>query len=311
MNHFGQTVQCLLALLVLIVLTMEWIYELLVARQSQITPKRDMVQFVFDVFKITTGALISHGFNVLSSSVLKTRGSEGSECGLYAIVFIYEGCGIPFVQLLMYCVIKFAKTREHESLNWNIIAQPGIYNAKLEDIAKDFFPSRKFYFRVTLTLLVSLTSLVIFLVLDLSTLPTYCGPVLVFIYVFTFLYTSLEAKLQTFAWVCIKCCEKVIWTLFAIAQAPYFIRWSEMMRIPGHPKLEAIYYITGIPIFVNTVMFLMMSKISRLELSCIPSQQRSIKDLSFDIPEALNVGIVYGIFNNSTIWLLCCLLLRR
>lgn len=76
-----------------------------------------MVQFVFDVFKVSSGSVVSHGFNVLASVYLSTIATSESECGLYAIVFVYEACGIPFVQLLMYFVIKFAKTRAQVSPN--------------------------------------------------------------------------------------------------------------------------------------------------------------------------------------------------
>jgi len=79
--------------------------------------KRDEVQFIFDVFKVSCGSVVSHGFNILASMYLARKTITGSQCGLYAIVFVYEGCGIPFVQLLMYCVIKFAETQAHVSPN--------------------------------------------------------------------------------------------------------------------------------------------------------------------------------------------------
>jgi len=88
---------------------------LLFAWYSQTIAKRDEVQFIFDVFKVSCGAIVSHGFNMLASMYLATKAISGSECGLYAIVFVYECCGITFVQLLMYCVIKFAETQAHVS----------------------------------------------------------------------------------------------------------------------------------------------------------------------------------------------------
>jgi len=74
-----------------------------------------------------------------------------------------------------------------------------------------------------------------------------------------------------------------------------------MMRIEGHPELEAIYYICVIPIMINSLMFVLLSRISRLELSCTIKEHTQNMEGVFDLQEALKVGIVSGLCMNSII----------
>jgi len=198
-NDIGQTTQIVLAFMVLIVLTFEYFWELIWAWWSSTDERRDKVQFVFDVFKISCGSTVSHLFNVLVSMYMSANSAHGNECGLYAIAFVYEASGVCFVQLQMYCLIKFAESRSNVSRNWRIISKPGRYNTKWEHIAEEFFPSPIFWLRIFISLLLSSVSLWIGFSLGFSNAMTYIGPVLVFFLCFTFLYTSFEARLQTIA----------------------------------------------------------------------------------------------------------------
>jgi len=310
-NDIGQTTQIVLAFLVLIVLTLEYFWERICAWWNATQEKRDMIQFVYDVFKISCGSAVSHLFNVLVSMWMSANSALGNECGLYAIAFVYEASGVCFVQLQMYCLIKFAESRSFVSPNWRIISKPGQYNTKWEDISEEFFPSSTFWLRIFISVVLSLGSLWIGLSLSFSNAMTFIGPVLVFFLSFLFLYTSFEARLQTVAWVSIKAFEKSIWSMFAIAQTPFFRRWSLLMGIKGHPELEAIWYICLIPMIINSIIFYFLSKISRLELPCVSVEERSnVEDQFFDLQEAVQVGIVFSVYMNLVIWIFCCIALR-
>merc|ERR550534_1779786 len=310
-NNIGQTTQIVLAFLVLIVLTLEYLWERIWAWRNSTQEKRDKIQFVYDVFKISCGSAVSHLYNVLVSMWMSADSALGNECGLYAIAFVYEASGVCFVQLQMYCLIKFAESRSFVSPNWRIISKPGQYNTKWEDISEQFFPSSTFWLRIFVSLVLSSVSLSIGLSLGFSNAMTFVGPVLVFFLCFSFLYTSFEARLQTVAWVSIKFFEKSVWSMFAIAQAPFFRRWSLLMGIKGHPELEAIWYICLIPMIMNSIIFYFLSKISRLELPCVLVEERSnVEEQFFDLPEAVQVGIVFAIYMNLVIWIFCCIALR-
>jgi hypothetical protein len=226
--------------LVLIVLTLEYIWELICAWWTLSNEKRNKIQFVFDVFKVSCGSAVSHLFNVLVSIYLKGNSALANSCALYAIAFVYEVSALSFVQLLMYCLIKFAESRSYVSRNWSIIAKPGHYNTTWDDLSKDFFPAPTFWLRILISFGLSVMSLWVSMSLGFSNAMTYVGPILVFFLCFLFLYTSFEARLQTIAWIGIKTFEKMIWSIFAIAQTPYFRRWSYLMAIKGHPEMEAI-----------------------------------------------------------------------
>lgn len=99
--------------------------------------------------------------------------------------------------------------------------------------------------------------------------------------------------------------------MFAIAQTPFFRRWSLLMGIKGHPELEAIWYICLIPMIINSIIFYFLSKISRLELPCVLVEERSnVEEQFFDLQEAVQVGIVFSIYMNLVIWIFCCIALR-
>jgi hypothetical protein len=54
-----------------------------------------------------------------------------------------------------------------------------------------------------------------------------------------------------------------------------------------------------------------LSKISRLELPCINLGERSnVEEQFFDLQEAVQVGIVFSLYMNSVIWIICCIAFR-
>jgi len=59
------------------------------------------------------------------------------------------------------------------------------------------------------------------------------------------------------------------------------------------------------------MIFFFLSKISRLELPCIYLEERSnVEERFFDLQEAVKVGVVFSVYMNSVIWILCCIALR-
>jgi len=311
-SKFGETVQVVLAFLVLVVLLGEYLIERLYAWRYHL-PKRDLVRFWFDAFKIASGAALSHLYNVLVTMLIDSGNAD--ECALYALSFLYEGSGVPFVQLLTYCVIKYAESRAKASFFWRAIASPGVYNHVEKDVLGKLSP-RGPNSRLSLYLVISLlpcgACLVIGILLKWGSLVTSIGSILCFVWLFTFLFCTAEAKLQLFQWLCIKVFEKSIWTGFVGAQASYFRQWSFWMTIEGKPDLEAIFYVCVIPMLMNVFMFFMFSRISRFRLPCIDVTRRTSFDQQrFDLHEAVKVGIVFCAIVNSTIWVGCSIAFRK
>jgi len=310
-NSFGQAIQVLLAFLVLIVLSVEYAWEILDAQCRKKPPKRDAIQFWFDVFKISCGAALSHAFNVLVAMFLSTKSEKGDECALYALAFVYETSGVPFVQLLTYCVIKFAETRAAISTWWEAVSRPGLYNHQHVHTSLSTGET-KFKQTLLVSLFLSLCLLALGLIFGWGFLVTYVGPVFTFMFVFTLLYTTYEAKVQVFTWCCIKVFEKGVWTGFVVVQAGHFERWSRWMELRGNPHLEAIFYVCLIPIVMNAFMFFMFSRISRLQLPCFSVDKKvSGERQTFDLREAFKVGVVFCAMVNTVIWLGCWLAFRR
>jgi len=312
-NSFGQAIQVLLAFLVLIVLSIEYLYEFLVAQCRKKPPKRDAVQFWFDVFKISCGAALSHAFNVLVAMFLSTKSEKGDECALYALAFVYETSGVPFVQLLTYCVIKFAETRAGISNWWKAVSRPGLYDHQNVHISLSLGET-KCKQSLLISVFLSLALLVVGVIFEWGFLVTYVGPVFTFMFIFTLLYTTYAAKVQVFTWCCIKVFEKGIWTVFVVFQAGHFERWSKWMELRDNPHMEAIFYVCLIPIVMNAFMFFMFSRISRLQLPCLPVDKKATGSgdrQAFDLREAFRVGVVFCAIVNTVIWLGCWLAFRR
>eukprot|EP00486_Rosalina_sp_Unknown_P009739 CAMPEP_0201594922 /NCGR_PEP_ID=MMETSP0190_2-20130828/192091_1 /ASSEMBLY_ACC=CAM_ASM_000263 /TAXON_ID=37353 /ORGANISM="Rosalina sp." /LENGTH=187 /DNA_ID=CAMNT_0048054723 /DNA_START=75 /DNA_END=639 /DNA_ORIENTATION=+ len=111
----GVVVQIALAVLVGLVLMTEYLVEYLKSLCSG-GAKRSFRTFWFDSYKICAGALVSHIFNiVVSISIDKLSGGDADQCAIYALAFFYEACGVPFVQLLQYGVIQYAKKMASQS----------------------------------------------------------------------------------------------------------------------------------------------------------------------------------------------------
>jgi len=317
-NFFGQFIQVLLAFMVLIVLSIEYFVDLVRSKFSNNDPKRDVIQFWFDVFKISCGAALSHLFNVLISMYLSTNGDGGDECALYALAFVYEGSGVPFVQLLTYCVIRYAETVPiNSSLSssfWGAVSRPGEYNHNVKTIKKELeFKNPKFWRTTCFSLVPSLMCLLLGLKLGWSSLVTFVGPIFGFMFFFTFFYTTWDATYQVLAWCAIKLFEKGIWTGFVVAQSSYFEDWSTLMEL-HNAHVEAIYYVCLIPIAMNAFMFFMFSRISRLQLPClnVKARKKSNSDKRrFDVNEGLKVGVIFCLMMNSLLWLACSLAFRN
>ena len=79
---------------------------------------------------------------------------------------------------------------------------------------------------------------------------------LVCIFLLSTAIAPISSLWQTFAWVIVKLFEKSIWSLFAMAQAPVFAKWSRSMST-GNSTLDAWLYIAIVPIIMNTFMFFM------------------------------------------------------
>merc|ERR1712150_410758 len=86
-----------------------------------------------------------------------------------------------------------------------------------------------------------------------------------FLFMFTFQIAAPACRWQTLAWVFIKTPEKGLWTFFTYIQRDNFSRWSRSMEVDDQ-ELESAIYIALIPIIINIFVFLMFSRISRLEI---------------------------------------------
>jgi len=309
-DQFGQTVQFVLGFLVLIVMSTEYGVELLIAKCKGKQPRRDFVQFWFDTFKICVGAAVSHIYNVMIAIYLHNHEAGADECALYAIAFVYEGSGVPFVQLLTYSVVKFAETKARTSRIFKAISAPGKYNhASVFDYLK--CGNSKFQKILLVSLAFAVLNFVVGLVAKMGNIITYCGPIFTFCLFFSCLFSTYEARIQILAWTCIKGFEKGVWTAFVVAQAGYFREWSHDMEIKSNPHLEAVLYVCLIPIVMNVFMFFMFSRISRLHLPCITVKSRSDDDnRQYDVKEAIKVGIVFCLMVNIVIWLIAVVTFR-
>ena len=97
--------------------------------------------------------------------------------------------------------------------------------------------------------------------------------VLVFIFFTTAIVAPNASLIQTFGWVCVKIIEKTVWSLLALAQTDQFAEWSRVMST-GNSSTDAWLFIAVIPIIMNTFMFLMFSRISRLKIPCLDMKIR-------------------------------------
>lgn len=308
-NDFGQKVQVVLGFLVIIVLSTEYMVERVSSSCKGERPRRDAVQFWFDMFKICVGAAVSHLYNVLVAMFLSNKEENGDECALYALAFIYEGSGVPFVQLLTYCVVKYAESKHRTSRIWGAISRPGQYNhAQVFEHLR--CNDRKFQIITAISVGFAIMNLVLGISLKMSEMVTYVGPIFIFIFVFSALFSTTEARIQIVTWSCIKIFEKGVWTAFVILQADYFANWSHDMEIANEPHLESLLYVCIIPIVMNAFMFFMFSRIARLNLPCITVKQRSAEGQSFDMQEAMKVGIVFLMMVNTVIYLGMCIAFR-
>jgi len=111
---YAVAVQLLLGLSIVFVLVIEYLIE----RCRKPMP-RTFVQFWFDSFKLCSGALVTHGYNVLCAMILNSSSVEVDECAVYMIAFYYEATGITLVQMLTYGVTKYSRRKYLEIYHAN------------------------------------------------------------------------------------------------------------------------------------------------------------------------------------------------
>jgi len=286
----GTVVQIALAVLVSFVLLFEYLVEFLSSKlspDSSSSQCRSFRTFWFDSYKICAGALVSHMFNIVVTLYIGSTTSTADQCAVYALAFFYEACGVPFVQLLQYGLIqyalKMAKSEDHRlsagcKSRWNYISKPGIYGNNRYPV-DDCIHCRRCERedKVTYCKIAAIMLILIALSVGAALLGSQIYSSVEYVVVsigflaFVFLFSTAIAPIsslwQTTAWIVVKCLEKSMWTLFAMAQASYFADWSTMMGT-GNSELDAWLYIAAIPIVMNAFMFFMFSRISRLKLPC-------------------------------------------
>jgi len=301
----GVAVQISLALLVAFVLLIEYITEFIARCLGSTRSPRSWRTFWFDSYKICSGALVSHAFNIVVSVGIGHLSTNADQCAIYAIAFFYEACGVPFVHLLQYGIIQYAlKMAAMSSMTdiaidddvdndsrrgggggrmtmdeqcrrrWQWISKPGIYDENRFAVKEcvQCRSSRGTSIKIALVLL---------LVVLLSAIASYFGfylyrsewyidvsiGFLVCVFLTTTFVAPTSALWQTAQWVTMKMFEKAVWSLFAMAQAPMFARWSRTMST-NDATLDAWLYMAIVPIIMNAFMFFMFSRISRLKLPC-------------------------------------------
>lgn len=276
-GNAGTVVQIALGVLVAFVLLFEYAVEFISSHCSHRSGDcRSFRTFWFDSYKICTGALVSHIFNVLVAKFIDSTSSDADQCAIYALAFFYEACGVPFVQLLQYGLIQYAirmAKSEHIHLSdacksrWTYIAEPGIYGTnrypvddcvhcrrcKREDVVT--------YCKIALLIVLLIGASVCAALLGMSKFSDLWYVVLSigflsFIFLFSTAIAPISSLWQTTAWVVVKLVEKSLWTLFAMAQAPVFAKWSKMMST-GNPQWDAWLFMAVIPIILNAFMFFM------------------------------------------------------
>merc|ERR1719204_1096545 len=333
-GEFGIIVQSVLSVLVVLVLTSEWLCERFLFRSHE---ARNFYDFWFDSFKICVGALLSHGVNVLVAIWLKAKTEASDSCTLYGLSYYYEATGVAFVSLLQYCLVKYSQAKSvgkfPQHMNWRILSRPGKYPDY--SIISDGYESRedevenghKFvlwpFDRDTGTLRQAekrcksdfLKSGAIAIFCGILAAVIVSDPVLAFgvsfamlLFVFSFFASPWSCWIQIAAWASLKIFEKGIWALFVMMQTNNFATWSEHMTIEDK-HLETWLYVAIMPMILNIFMFLMFSNISRLRIPCLELSQQHADD-GFSWQEALKVGIVYSLIMNVALYFIACLLIQ-
>ena len=279
----GTIVQIALAVLVSFVLLFEYLVEFISSHFGSSAKCRSFRTFWFDSYKICAGALVSHIFNIAVSIFIDSSSSDADQCAVYALAFFYEACGVPFVQLLQYGLIQYAlkmanakSVGSHPQLShlstgcterWSFISKPGIYGTNRYPV-DDCIHCRRCE-RADVATYCKIAGIMIALI-GLSVGAAYLGMemyadswyvvlsvgFLTFIFLFSTMIAPISSLWQTTAWVAVKMVEKSVWTLFAMAQATVFAKWSKLMST-GNPELDAWLYIAVIPIIMNAFMFFM------------------------------------------------------
>jgi len=332
-GQFGIVVQSILSVLVVFVLSAEWLVERFIFKSHQ---ARNFYDFWFDAFKICVGALLSHGINVLVAVWLKEKTDASDSCTLYGLSYYYEATGVAFVSLLQYCLVKYSQSKAVNSFprnqNWRLLSRPGKYPPPQE--AGDGYESRNdevmnghkfvlwpfdrdtgalrqaeqrcrstflksFLVAIFLGVLAAVVSEDVILGLGICFAMT--------LFIFSFLASPWSCTIQIIAWTSLKLFEKSIWALFVMMQTQHFADWSENMEIEDK-HLETWLYVAIMPMILNVFMFLMFSNISRLKIPCLELKQQGAKE-GYSWKEALKLGVVYSGMINFILWAIACVLI--
>eukprot|EP01084_Bolivina_argentea_P283846 486247_1 len=330
-GDIGIAVQLILGILVLFVLVTEYLFEYVYGSCSVSNNKniRSFRTFWFDSYKICTGALISHLYNVGIALIIKslTTGNV-NECAIYSLSFYYETCGVPFLQLLQYGIIKYAikmstYTTPVNNINktckkrWQWISNPGKYDANRYPVKNciqckhcELQSVKLQYVYLTLIFIISLFISIFIGYLSYlndndknNWVEDVCIALLAFIFILTTSVAPISSLWQTLQWISIKIFEKTIWSLFAISQAKLFGKWSLFMST-GNATIDAILYIAILPIILNAIMFFMFSRISRLKLPCFDTVIDDNNLNIFNKKEAYKIGVVFMVIFNGILFVL-------
>jgi len=331
-GKFGIIVQAILSILVVLVLSAEWIVERFILRTHD---ARNFYDFWFDSFKICVGAFFSHCINLLVALYLKAHTDAADSCTLYGLSYYYEATGVAFVSLLQYCLVKYSQAKALNSwpaYKWlRYLTRPGKYPAanergyetrddEVQNGAKFvFWPFDRdtgamrlaekrcrtsFAFSVVLSIAVGL--LAGFVSKD-GILGAGMG-FIILLTAFSFMASPESCWIQVFAWSSIKLFEKSIWAGFVMMQTSQLAEWSQKMTIEDK-HLETWLYVAIMPMILNVFMFLMFSNISRLRIPCLELSQQHAED-GYSWQEALKVGIVYSLIMNVALYFIACLLIQ-
>lgn len=130
-----------------------------------------------------------------------------------------------------------------------------------------------------------------------------------FMFVFTTWVCTASARWQTFQWVFIKICERLLWTGFVYFQKESFLSWSDAIHLPNQ-DLESIIYIAVLPIVVSIFMFLCFSRIHRMRIPCIDSEHDlTERNAVFNFTEVFKIGVLSTLMINVSLWIIALLLL--
>eukprot|EP01083_Nonionella_stella_P009398 27110_1 len=291
-DKWGIIAQIGLAGLIVVVLLTEWLLECLKSLCVSHYVRRSFRTFWFDSYKICAGELLAHVFNIAVSIVITRIHHDANQCVIYGLTFYYINSGVPFVYLLHYLVIQYARKMAYPSQQnarfidkncrqrWQWIFRPGIYpprtvyNTICDCIhCKDCRhpETRCKYFKITLLVLVAIAFNVVglgatYILYKSSLFVNLSVGFFGLLFVVSTVFAPVSALWQTFEWIIVKLIEKTLWSGFAISQAYKFGQWGHTIGSTGSTYVDTGVSLIGVPFVVNIFVYFMYSRICRLKL---------------------------------------------